>query len=204
MINQKNKRARVGTFGASDTHYIMGNWATATFLNWWQSKMGIKDISFRNNYTLAGTHKEHQLADWYEQKYNVKLRRDRRHRVPFSKLVINYDCESKEEDIEIKTYKFNADKDWVYPRNYWEQVQVQMYGGKKKAKILAYGLLEDDYENFYLPTDENRIKIFDIDYDKDWVYNEYLPREKYLEWCLKKRKTPNKEEFERRNKNEKN
>ena len=31
-------------------------------------------------------------------------------------------------------------------------------------------------------------------------FTEYLPREKYLEWCLKNRKTPNKEEFERRNK----
>ena len=88
--------------------------------------------------------------------------------------------------------------EWVYPRNYWEQVQVQMYGGKKQAELVAYGLTEEDYDNFYLPIDKNRIKIFPIEYDKEWVYTEYLPREKYLEWCLKKRKTPNKEEFERR------
>ena len=74
MINQASKfKDRIGTFGASDTHFIMGNWDTATFLNWWQSKLGIKDTSFTNVYVLAGTYKEHQIADWYEQKFNVKL-----------------------------------------------------------------------------------------------------------------------------------
>lgn len=201
MINQASKsKDRVGTFGASDTHFIMGNWNTATFLNWWQSKLGIKDTNFSNVYVLAGTYKEHQIADWYEQKFNVKLTRDRRYRVPFSRLVINYDSETKTKDIEIKTFKM-TDKEWVYPRNYWEQVQVQMYGGKKQSEIVAYGLIDEDYDNFYLPIDETRIKIFPIEYDKEWVYTKYLPREKYLEWCLKKRKTPNKEEFERRQNN---
>ena len=81
-----------------------------------------------------------------------------------------------------------------------EQVQVQIYVGKKKEKILAYVLLEEENENYYLQIKDERVKLFEIAYDKEWVYNEYLPREKYLEWCLKKRKTPSKEEFERRRK----
>lgn len=198
MINQSNKiRQRVGCFGASDTHFIMGNWDTSTFINWWQSKLGTKNNNFSNTYTLVGTYKEHQIADWYEQKFNVKLRRDRKHKVPFSKIIINYDCETKTKDVEIKTYKI-TNKEWVCPKNYWQQVQVQMYGGKKTAEIVAYGLVDADYDNFYLPIEESRINVFPVAYDAGWIINEYLPKERYLEWCLKKRKTPRKLEFEKR------
>ena len=53
MIDQKSSRA--GWFGASDCKYIMGNWNTVTFINWWQIKLGIKDSLFKNIYTIAGT-----------------------------------------------------------------------------------------------------------------------------------------------------
>ena len=195
MINQQNKhKSRVGVFGASDTHFIMGNWESTTFMNWWQTKLGVKINDFRNVYTLAGTYKEHLLADWYEQKYGVRLLRDRRIKVFGSRLVINLDTETKDTVIEIKTFK-NSEKEWKVPKNYWEQVQVQMFVTKKKGKILAYALNEEDYNNFYLPIDEDRIFEFDIEFDKEWVVKEYLPREKYLEWCIKRRKTPNIKEF---------
>ena len=201
MINQKNKaKERVGTFGASDTHFIMGNWDTTTFLNWWQTKMGVKVNDFRNVYTIAGTYKEHQLADWYEQKHKSKLTRDRKVKVRGTKLVVNLDSETKDTVIEIKTHK-QTDKDWQISKNYWMQVQVQMFATKKKGKILAYALTEEDYNNFYLPIEDDRVSEHDISYDEQWVKNEYLPRLVYLAECLKKRKTPNKEEFERRQNN---
>lgn len=195
MINQKQKHSsRVGKFGASDTHYIMSNWETSTFICWWQTKLGIRVNDFRNVYTLAGTYKEHQLANWYEQKYKCKLTLDRKVKVKASRLVVNLDAETKEKVIEIKTYK-QTDKEWKLPTNYWQQVQVQMFATKKKAMILAYALQEEDYENFYLPIEDARVSEYEIDYDKEWIANEYLPRLKYLEWCLKKRKTPNVKEF---------
>lgn len=202
MINQKKKHSsRVGVFGASDTHYIMGNWDTATFINWWQTKMGVKVNDFRNVYTIAGTYKEHQLADWYEQKHKCRLVRDRRVKVRGTKLVVNLDSETKDTVVEIKTHK-QTDKDWQVPKNYWMQVQVQMFATKKKGKILAYALTEEDYNNFYLPIDESRVGEHDIPYDEQWVHNEYLPRLVYLAECLKKRKTPNMREFKERNENE--
>ena len=70
--------------------------------------------------------------------------------------------------------------------------------GKKSSCIYAYALKEEDYENFFLPIDNNRIGQFDIEYDEQWVKNEYLPRLVYLAECLKKRKTPNMREFKER------
>ena len=195
MIDQSKKhKSRIGVFGASDTHYIMGNWNTTTFLNWWQTKLGTKVNDFRNVYTLAGTYKEHLLADWYEKNYNCKLTRDRKVKVWGTKLVVNLDSETKDTVVEIKTYK-QTDKVWEVPKNYWMQVQVQEYATKKKGKILAYAMKEEDYNNFYLPIEAERVSEHDIEFDKVWVETEYLPREKYLEWCLNKRKTPNMKEF---------
>ena len=195
MIDQKKKHSsRVGVFGASDTHYIMGNWNTSTFLNWWQTKLGIKINDFYNVYTLAGTYKEHQLADWYEQKHKCKMVRDRRVKMFRTRLVVNIDSETKDTVVEIKTYK-QTDKEWQVPKNYWMQVQVQEYVTKKKGKILAYALTEADYNNFYLPIEDERVSEHEIKFDKVWVETEYLPREKYLEWCIKNRKTPNMKDF---------
>ena len=45
---------RSGWFGASDTDFIVGNWETASFENWWLTKIGINKSNFQNQYTLAG------------------------------------------------------------------------------------------------------------------------------------------------------
>ena len=34
-----SEQDRSGWFGASDTSYIMGNWNTKTFKNWWAKKI---------------------------------------------------------------------------------------------------------------------------------------------------------------------
>lgn len=199
MINQKNKnKDRQFCIGASDTQFVMGNWKTATFMNWWQTKLGVKENNFTNIYLLTGTSKEHQIADWYAKKHNKKLVLDRRVKVRKYKLVVNLDAETKSSIIEIKTFKMDKKK-WEAPKKYIEQVQVQMFATKKrKAKIIAYGLLEEDYNNFFLPIDETRIIKTPINYNAQWIETEYLPRLKYLCMCLKKKKTPNIEEFKKR------
>lgn len=196
MINQKNKyKDRIGCFGASDTAFIMGNWNTATFLNWWQTKLGTMQNGFENIYTITGTHKEHQIAKWYADKTKQKLKLDRKIKLKKYSLVVNLDSETKDCIIEIKTFKL-SDKKWTMPKKYWQQVQVQMFASKKhNAIILAYGLKEEDYNNFYLEIDKDRVLEIPIEYDKKWIQSEYLPRVIYLQSCLKARKTPKIEEL---------
>ena len=57
---------RSGWFGASDTKYIMGNWNTKTFQNWWLTKLGISTSNFRNTAMNAGTYYEHAILDALE------------------------------------------------------------------------------------------------------------------------------------------
>lgn len=207
MINQKNKKKeRVGKFGASDTTYIMMDWGTSTFINWWLGKLGFDKEHFTNIYLIAGTYEEHKIANWYKEKYNVKLKLDRKvSRLKRKyRLVVNLDAETKNTIVEIKTFRYQ-NKPFKCPKSYWQQVQVQMFATKKTdAKIVAYGLLEEDYNNFYLPISDDRIFEISIDYDNLWITNEYLPRLKFLKKCLKTREIPNLEKFEKwRNKYEK-
>ena len=45
MLSDKD---RSGYFGASDTSYIIGNWKTKTFTNWWLVKLGLAQNNFTN------------------------------------------------------------------------------------------------------------------------------------------------------------
>lgn len=76
-------------------------------------------------------------------------------------------------------------------RPYWMQCQVQMFAAKKPCKIAAYRLLEEDYQNFFNAIDPGRLTFHPIVYDKEFIQNQYLPRLRYLAWCLKRGKTPN-------------
>lgn len=192
MIKDKS---RAGWFGASDTKFIMGNWTTSTFLEWWQTKLGTKTNNFKNIYTISGTYKEHSIANHYAETHNEKIFLDRQVKLRKYRLRVNLDCETKEKIVEIKTHKHSG-KEWKIPNEYIWQVWVQMFATKKrKACIYAYGMTEDDYNNFWLPIDETRISETPIEYIDAWIQNQYLPRLVYLCKCLKKRKTPNMKEF---------
>ena len=54
---------RSGYFGASDVSYIVGNWKSKTWLDWWQVKQGIKRNNIQTKYTLAGTWIEHNILE---------------------------------------------------------------------------------------------------------------------------------------------
>jgi hypothetical protein len=56
--------------------------------------------------------------------------------------------------------------------------------GLRKAKIIAYGLMEEDYDNYFNPIDTLRRREFVIEYDERWISEVFLPRLKILVQCL--------------------
>lgn len=184
MIASQDRSKR---FGASDTAMIMGNWGTKTFAKWWLSKLG----AIQNNYTTlamrAGTAYEHKILD----AIGVK-KRDRQVKKRSLRLRVNLDGEIKGMVYEVKTYGKGAFK---VTKAYWQQCQVEMYATSKECVIVAYKLLEDDYTNFFNDIDPKRISYHPIEYDREWVNTQYLPRIKYLCECLRERRTPDADRF---------
>lgn len=185
--------------GASDTAMVMGNWKTRSFEEWFFEKLDFGRLDKRyNSWAMqCGNILEHQIIkaiELFEEKrikigrrpyYNVRLR-----------LRCNYDGLRRREVVEIKT----TNKEWKsIPKAYWQQVQVLMYKkGKKLAKIYAYRMTEDDYANpYFAEIDISRIKTFTVEYDKEWIKTQYLPRLKYLARCLRKRIFPTEWEYRR-------
>ncbi len=182
---------RSGWFGASDTDYIVGNWDTKSFENWWLSKIGISRTNFQNQYTLAGTHKEHQILNFLQIPL---LEFDKQILIPELKLRVNLDGNTNDCIYECKTH--SADKPFKVPMKYKRQVWVQMYAAKiRRVKIIAYALQEEDYENFFLPIDKNRVSEIDVFYNEKFIEEEYLPKLRYLASCLEKGMFPTVTDF---------
>ena len=192
MIKNKDRSDYIG---ASDTKYVIGNWNTKTFKRWWLEKLGIDNISFNNKYTLAGTNYEHKIIEALKI---PNIEKDKQ--IIKGRLRVNLDANTKDKIHEIKTYQYEKGFDLKRHKDYINQVQVQMYVSDiHQAEIDAYGLLENDYKNYFNDIDTNRLSIHEIVYDNDWINDEYLPKLKYLEDCLIKSKFPNKEDFEKQN-----
>lgn len=175
---------RSGWFGASDASYIMGNWGTKTFKKWWMIKLGIDTSHFTNVSMNAGTYYEHAILDCLgvpRKDYQILL--------PEYRLRINYDGDGFGRVDEVKTYKF--EKGFKVSKAYWQQAQVQMFGKLKTEKeipahnIWAYGLLDEDYKNFFNPIDKERLKAYPTEYDRVFIDN-FLMRVDYLKYCLEK------------------
>ena len=187
-------------WGASETSKIVGNWDTKTFMELYLVKLGVTENNFTNTYLMAGNVYERKIAE----SLGLKMKYDRCVKLPKLRLRVNLDAETKDCIYEIKTHKA-TEREWKVPLAYWQQCQVQMFAtGKHKCKLVAYPMEEENYDNFFLEVDKKKVEVFEIAYDENWIQTEYLPRLVYLAECLKKRKTPNKEEFERRQNNEKN
>lgn len=177
MIANKDRGYYIG---ASDTDKVIGNWKTKTWLKWWMQKLSINREHFDNKYTLAGTHFEHRILE----SLNVPgMKLDEQIIIDELRLRVNYDGTTDDCIYECKTYVH--EKGFVLPKKYINQVQVQMFAKKiYKAKIVAYGLEEADYNNFFRPIDPKRITVFDIAYDHTWVTTKYLPKLRVLAECL--------------------
>ena len=176
---------RSGYFGASDVSFIVGNWKTATFEKWCMQKLGINRDHFDNKYTSAGTHYEHRILD----SLGVPMEMDKQIIIEELKLRVNLDGNDTTTIYECKTYIY--EKGFKLPKKYKEQVQVQMFAsGLRKAKIIAYGLKEADYNNYFNPIDTDRRSEFVIEYDEKWINDVFLPKLRYLAQCLKEGRFP--------------
>lgn len=179
---------RSGWFGASDTKYIMGNWNTKTFKNWWLTKLGINTSHFTNVSMNAGTYYEHAILDVIGSP-----RKDHQIIIPEYKLRINLDGDGTGRIDEVKTYKY--EKGFSVIKAYWQQVQVQMFAKlweekiQPETKIWAYGLLPEDYKNFFNPIDRERLTDYPIEFESVFV-DGYLHRVLYLKKCLEKEVMP--------------
>ena len=175
---------RSGWFGASDTAYIMGNWKTKTFQNWWLQKLGLDNRHFSTVATNAGTYFEHGVLDSI-----IAYRKDHQIIIPELLLRVNLDGDAPGQIFEIKTHK--AEKEFKVSKAYYQQVQVQCFaklmeeGEVPSAEIVSYALTEDDYKDFFRPIDPERIKRHPVAYDMAFI-DSYLPRLKYLGECLRK------------------
>lgn len=174
MIADKD---RSGYIGASDTGYVMRKWNTATFEKWWRVKQGIDVMDFESDAMKAGTAYEHKILD----SLGIPgLEKDKQ--IIIGRLRVNLDGNTPFKIYEVKTHK--ADKKFKVSADYRRQVNVQMYAsGIREAEIVAYGLVEEDYKNFYRDIDPYRISHHQIPYDDEFIY-EYKKRMEYLSYCL--------------------
>lgn len=177
--------------GASDVEKVIGNWNTKTWLNWWLQKIAINNSHFDNIYTLAGTHFEHRILDIF----GLPMEFDKQFINEELRLRVNLDGNTEDTIFECKTTKEDLDK-FKLPKKYINQVQVQMFGsGLRKAWIVVYRLTEEDYNNFFRPIDERRLRLFSIEYDEQWIKKVYLPKHLILRDCLVKGVLPDEVDF---------
>lgn len=168
--------------GASDTDKVIGNWKTKTWEKWWLQKIGINQDRFDNRYTIAGTNWEHRIL---ESLHIQGMELDKQFIIEDIRLRVNLDGNTPDRIKECKTYKW--EKGFKVPKKYRDQVQVQMFGsGIHNADIVAYGLVEEDYDNFFRKIDMSRLREHPIIYDPNWIETVYLPKLRILADCLKR------------------
>lgn len=169
---------RSGYFGASDTAIIMGNWSTKTFSRWWMQKLGLDNSHISTKAMNAGTYYEHAILE-----HIGVPRMDHQIIIPDLRLRVNYDGDAPGSIWEVKTH--SADKVFRVSKAYWQQVQVQTFAKLTvehklpRAEIVAYGLTEADYRNFFNDIDPQRLSEYTVEYDPGFI-RQYLKRLKYL------------------------
>lgn len=176
MISSKD---RSGYIGASDTGYVMRKWDTKTFEKWWRVKQGIETNDICTDAMLAGTAYEHKILDVLGL---PDLEKDKQ--IIIGRLRVNLDGNTPYKIYEVKTHR--ASKEFKISTDYRRQVNVEMYAsGIREACIVAYGLEDEDYNNYYRDIDPRRISYHTIDYDEKFI-QEYEARMMYLSDCLEK------------------
>lgn len=170
---------RSNYIGASDTSFVVGNWETKTFSKWWLEKIGIHKNNLSTEAMKAGNNYEHRILDALEIE---GLEKDKQ--IIIDRLRVNLDGNTKTCIYEVKTHK--EEKEFKVSKQYWRQAQIEMYAsGIHKLFIVAYGLIEKDYINYFNKIDKSRLKLIEVEYDKDFVKKEYLPKLEILTKCLK-------------------
>ena len=176
-------RDRSGWFGASDTSYVVGNRETASFKKWWLTKIGLSRSDISTKAMKVGNAYEHKVLDFLGVKG-----RDKQILVPELKLRVNLDGDDKGKIIEVKTHQ----NEFKVSKQYWRQAQAEMfawkceYGEVPQLFIVAYKTTEDEYRNYFKDIDEDRLSFHKVEYDENFIKNEYLPKLKYLKDCMEK------------------
>lgn len=182
--------SRIGIFGASETALIMSNHRNKTYQTFLKQKAGlIEREELDNKYITAGNVLEHLIIDYIAFKYDLSIEKDKQCFDIENNLRVNLDGNTSECVYEIKT-RTNGKRfsDKKPPKNYWQQVQVQMYAsGVRQGKLVVLYLYEEDYElenmlGFEIK-DEN-VVIYDIECDPDFI-KEYLKELKLANKRLK-------------------
>ncbi len=170
---------RSNYIGASDTSMVVGNWKTKTFEKWWLEKLGLNKNNFSTEATKAGNNYEHKILETLDIE---DLEMDKQ--IIIDRLRVNLDGNTDTCIYEVKTHK--AEKEFKVSKQYWRQAQVEMYASNiKKLFIVAYGLKENDYTNYFNSIDKNRLEMIPIEYDEKFINEEYIPKLKILTKCLK-------------------
>ena len=165
-------------FGASDTDKIVGKWGSATWCKWWLQKLGINNDHFTNRYTDAGTHFEHRILEHLAVDGMIL---DKQIILEPLRLRVNLDGNTETCIYECKTYKYDPKTTWKPPKKYLNQVQIQMFAsGIYQANIVAYGLVEKDYSNYFTDIDDRRLFIHPVKFDENWINNTYLLKQSIL------------------------
>ena len=176
---------RSGYIGASDTSFVVGNWQTKTFESWWLEKLGLNKKQLLSEAIKAGNNYEHKILSALnisELEFDKQIILDR--------LRVNLDGNTPDCIYEVKTH--NIEKEFKVSKQYWRQAQVEMYAsGIHKLYIVAYGLIESDYNNYFNEINKDRLQLIEVKYDEDFINNEYLPKLQILSECLKKGVFPN-------------
>lgn len=180
MIESKDRSYYIG---ASDTGMVMRRWDTKSFESWWRVKQGLEVNDFCSDAMMAGTAYEHKILD----ALNIPgLQKDKQ--IINGRLRVNLDGNTETKIYEVKTYK--AGKEFKVTKDYWRQVQVEMYAlGVRQAEIVAYGLLPEEYNNYFKEIDPKRISHHKIKYDKRFIAD-YEKRMLYLSKCLEEGSFP--------------
>ena len=166
---------------------VVGNWNTKTFSQWWLEKIGIHKNTLKTDAMLAGTVYEHKIL---ESLGINNLEMDKQIIIEELRLRANLDGNTDTCIYEVKTH--NIDKEFKVSKQYWRQAQVEMFASEiHKLQIVSYALNKDDYINYFNDIDKNRIEFFNVEYDKEFIENEYLPKLKILAECLRKGIYPN-------------
>lgn len=159
---------------------VVGNWDTKTFENWWLEKLGIRKNNISNEAIKAGNNYEHKILEALEIE-NLEMDKQ----IIIDRLRVNLDGNTDTCIYEVKTHNIN--KEFKVSKQYWRQAQVEMYAsGTHKLFIVAYALEEKDYKNFLNEIDKDRLKLIEIEYDEEFIQNEYLPKLQILAENLKK------------------
>lgn len=181
---------RSGYIGASDTSMVVGNWQTKTFEQWWLEKLGLNKKQLNTEAIKAGNNYEHKVLEALDIE---ALEMDKQ--IIKNKLRVNLDGNTDDCIYEVKTH--NSNKEFKVSKQYWRQAQVEMYASNIfNLYIVAYELKKNDYKNYFNDIDKERIKKIKVEYDKDFINREYLPRLRILEQCLIEGRFPERISYE--------